>query len=186
MSRSALGSILLALVLSSASTARAESPRERLEILLSNHERVPGREMLLSVSPDAERLLQEIVLKPSARMLARNRAIAVLRAFPGAATARLLREVIHTSARGQGGLARLDLQQALSSYAVVAGPGSLEVIKPFLAHPSQDVRYAAVSAVGLVQSPRALTLLEARRRAEPSAMVRHRLERELGRRRHAR
>lgn len=174
-----IASLALALLL--ARVAGAESPRERLELLLSDHERLPGRAELLAISPQAPHLLREMVEKPSARALARSRALALLRLFPGAETARVLREAIRTRARSGGGLALLELQQALSSYAVVAQVASLRVVQPFLSHPSPDLRHAVVGALGLVRSPRVLPLLEARLASEPSAMVRHRIEVELRR-----
>jgi hypothetical protein len=173
---------LVALALLPASAVAAPPARERIESLLSHIERVPGREQLLSASPDAEKILQDIVQRPSTRMLARTRAIALLRYFPSPATSALLRELCRPAAASKAvGVAFLDFRAALGSYAVVAGPASIDVIQPLLAHSSMDVRLAAVRALAEVRSPRVLGLLEARRRVETAGTVRHFLEREVAR-----
>ena len=171
----------LAAALLPAAVAAAPSARERIEALLSHYERQPSREALLAITPEAERVLQDMIQRPSMRVLARTRAIAMLRLFPSTRTAAVLRETVQVSARASGGVAFLDLKAALSSYAAVAGPASIDLIQPFLAHSSMDVRYAAVASLASVRSPRVAPLLEARRRVETSPMVRHHLERELTR-----
>lgn len=155
--------------------------RGRLERALSGVEGLPTRADLLRMSPRAEELLREIVLRPSRNVLARNRALSALRLFPAAASAQLLRAVIEANRAARTGLARMDLEQALASYAVVVGPAAVETVRPFLAHANLDVRATAASALVLTRSPRALGLLESRRRDEPSPMVRARIDRELAR-----
>jgi hypothetical protein len=175
---------LMVLALLAPSLALAQqslTERGRLERALSGIEIVPGKATLLRISPNAAELLREIVARPSRQVLARNRALAALRLFPSVATSRLLRGVIDANRAARNGLARLDLEQALASYATVAGPGSVEIVRPFLAHASLDVRHAAVGALTATGSPRAIGILEGRRRDEPSATVRARIDRELAR-----
>ena len=174
--------VLFSIALFSSLPAGAQqslTERGRLELALSGIEHVPGKAELLRLSPRAPELLREIVERPSRKALARNRALSVLRLFPSAATARTLRAVVEANRAAKNGIARLDLEQALVSYASVAGPGSVELVRPFLAHASLDVRVTAVSALVATRSPRALGLLEGRRRDEPSATVRARIDREL-------
>jgi hypothetical protein len=155
--------------------------RERVELALSAVETLPSREDLLRLSPKVDEVLREIVEKPSRRALARSRAISALQFFPAETTRRTLRAVIQTSARARAGLPLVDLGRALQSYAVLTGHSGVEVIRPYLTHPKVDVRYAAVRALALTRSARALELLGQRRSGEPSAMVRHHIERELKR-----
>jgi hypothetical protein len=175
-------SLAAALALLPATAAAAPPARERIESMLSHIERVPGREQLLAASPDAEKLLRDLVQRPSTRVLARTRAIALLRFFPSPATAAVLRELCKPAAASKAvGVAFLDFRAALGSYAVVAGPAAIEVIQPLLAHSSMDVRLAAVRALSELRSPRVLGLLEARRRVETAPTVKHFLEREVAR-----
>ncbi len=175
----ALLALALALLASPAVAQQSLTERGRLEAALSGIESVPSKATLLHASPRAAELLREIVLRPSRNVLARNRALSALRLFPGAASAQVLRAVIETNRAAKTGLARLDLEQALASYAVLRGPEAVEVVRPFLAHASLDVRLTAASALVATRSPRALGLLEARRRDEPSETVRARIDREL-------
>jgi len=168
-----------------ASAQQTLTERGRLELELSGIERLPTKATLLRVSPRAAELLREIVLRPSRNVLARNRALSALRLFPSAATARVLRAVIETNRAVKNGLGRLDPEQALGSYAAIAGPEAVETVRPFLSHPNIDVRATAASALSATRSPRALGLLEARWREEPSATVRARIDRELARLRRA-
>ncbi len=161
--------------------ARADSLRDRVELALSSHERLPDRQQLLRMAPDVDRVLREIIEQPSRRALARARALLLLGQFPSAASERTLRQVIRARASASGGLPALELQQALAGYVAVAGKASLEVLRPFLAHAQVDVRRAAVGLVGQLRTPRALQLLQARRAVESSPMVRVRIERELAR-----
>ncbi len=171
------------LALAAPQPASATDPglRERVEMALSPIERLPSREELLRLSPRVEEVLREIVDQPSPRALARSRAISVLQLFPSEATRRSLRTVIRKSAGAPAGLPLVDLGRALQSYAVVTGPASVEVIRPFLTHSQVDVRYAAVRALGLTRSAQARSVLTERRKIEPSAMVRYQIERELKR-----
>jgi hypothetical protein len=155
--------------------------RGRVELALSAIERVPDREALLRVDREVAAVLRDIVLRPSRNALARNRALSVLGLFPGPATERTLRAVIVKERAATSGVARLDLERALASYAQVAGPRAVEGVQPFLAHASLDVRAAAAGALVLARSPRAIGLLETRLREERSPMVRHRIAAALSR-----
>jgi hypothetical protein len=161
--------------------AHPATARDRVELALSGIEAssLPSKAQLLRLSPAVDQLLRDIVERPSRRALARTRALWALRDFPSATTSATLLKVIQTTAKLNHNLARLDLQQALTSYAAVAGPKSLDVTAPFLAHASIDVRHAAAAAVALSRSPAARQLLAARHKVEPSATVRHQLERQL-------
>jgi hypothetical protein len=160
-------------------SAEARSPRERVELSLMAYESVPNREALLRITPDVAQVLREIVERPSPRALARNRAISVLQLFPSAATTATLLRVIQRHALAREGIALLELQRAISSLAVAAGPRALTSLQPFLAHPSPDIRYETARAVALTRSPQARSLLEKRRLIEPSPMVRQQIERQV-------
>jgi hypothetical protein len=171
---------LLTLALLLPLTAAAAPPRAEVERSLMGFEHVPNKQELLRLAPDVDQVLREIALKPPARrMLARNRAITLLRLFPSKANAAALKKIIAETAKSKIGLDQLHLQQALASYAVVAGPASLAVVKPYLAHQSMDVRYAAVEAVRLSRSKQAVVVLQAREPLEKAPMVQHQLRRQI-------
>lgn len=159
----------------------AAAVREAVEASLMDYESVPGKEELLALSSRVDAVLRDIVERPSPRALARVRAVAVLRYFPSAATVATLRRVIERSARATAGSAVLELQAALSAYALTAGPSAVPLLRPFLAHANVDLRELAASALALTRSPAVRPLLERRLGVELSPMVRRRLQRELGR-----
>jgi len=159
--------------------AHAEPLRERVERALSGIEHIPSQQDLLRLGPGVDRVLQQIVARPSRRALARNRAITLLRLFPSKETAATLRRVIETARKSKLGLDQLNLRQALTSYAVTHGPRSLGLLRPFLAHPSMDVRYDAAEAVRLSRSPAALAVLQQRLGLERAPMVKHQLQRQV-------
>ena len=159
--------------------ALAAPDRNQVELSLSGIERVPGKQALLRLGPGVDQVLREIVLKPSRRALARTRAIALLRLFPAKETTAVLQQVISATGKAKQGLALLNLQQALASYAVVVGPPSLATVKPFLSHGNVDVRYAAAEAVRLGRSKEAISVLRQRELLEPSPTVRHQLKRQV-------
>jgi hypothetical protein len=104
----------------------------------------------------------------------------MLRFFPSKATTATLLGVIQQNRKiEKPSLATVDLQQALTSYAVVLGPKALETCKDLLTHKVIDVRSAAAEAVRLTKSPQALGLLLARQQLEPSALVRHQIGRQI-------
>lgn len=168
----------LTLALCSAAYA-APPPRATVEQVLSGIEFIPTRQALLSLGPDVDRVLRDIVARPSRRRLARTRAISLLRHFPSKATRAALLNVIRANTRAVKGLPLVDLQQALVSYAVAAGPASLSVCRPFLDHKHMDVRFEAARALRLGGNPRALPLLQRRKQVESSPMVRHQLTRQI-------
>jgi hypothetical protein len=180
---------LLALALLLPLTALAAPTRDEVERSLMGFEHIPGKQALLRLGSSVDQVLREIALKPSARrMLARTRAITLLRLFPSRETAAALKQVIaetdHRSAvegtnRAKDGLDQLHLQQALCSYAVVAGPASLALVKAYLSHPSMDVRYSAAEAVRLSRSTQATAVLQSREPLEKAPMVRHQIRRQL-------
>ncbi|MCC6748174.1 MAG: HEAT repeat domain-containing protein [Deltaproteobacteria bacterium] len=178
---------ILTATLCLAGAARADdrkslSPRGKVELALSAIEEVPSRAALERLHPNVELLLHEIVARPSpTRRLARNRALTVLRLFPSATTRRVLQAVVVGTRVDRPGMELLDLQQATSSFAVVAGPEALPVLAPLLDHAQLDVRRAAAESLRLCRSPKARALLERRLRREPSALVRHELKEQLGR-----
>lgn len=172
--------LLLSLVLLP-SVAAGVPLREDVELALSDLERVPDKKELLELSPQVEQILQDLVEHPSRRALARSRAIAVLQFFPSTQTRATIRGVIQAGSKATRGLALLDLQTALTSYAVIEGPSSLPVLRPFLSHASIDVRSAAVRAVFLSGHANRRAILEARHAVEPSATVRARIAGELKR-----
>jgi hypothetical protein len=177
----ALAALTLIVWLPSSPRAGPVTPRERVELALSGIEAadLPTKAQLLRLSPVVDEVLRDIVERPSRRALARSRAMWALRDFASPATAATLHKVILKNAKSADGLARLDLQQALTSYAAVVGPKSLGVTAPFLSHASIDVRHAAAFAVALSRGPAARALLVARRKVEPSATVRHQLDRQI-------
>ena len=177
----AIAALTFTLWLPSSPRANPATLRDRVELALSGIEAasLPTKAQLLRLSPAVDEVLRAIVEHPSRRALARTRALWALRDFASAATAATLHKVIQTNAAPRDGLARLDLQQALTSYAAVVGPKSLSVTARFLSHSSIDVRHAAAAAVALSRSPAARALLVARRKVEPSAMVRHQLDRQI-------
>jgi len=176
MHRPILFGLTLPLLLASVAEPAAAADRNRVELALSGHESIPSRDALLRLDPKIDQLLQEIVLDPAARPLARTRAISLLRLFPSKQSAATLRQVIRTARRAKQGLPLLNLQQALAAYAVVVGPPSLKLVRPFLTHAKLDVRYAAAEAVRLGRHPAALSVLEQRLPLERSATVRHQIQ----------
>jgi hypothetical protein len=161
------------------SWVEAAPDRKTVELALSHHESIPNKQVLLGLGPDVQSVLQDIVRHPSHRVLARTRAITVLRLFPSTSTASLLKTVIQRNIKAQKGLALLELRLALASYAVVQGPSSLELIRPYLAHPNMDMRYWAAEAVRLSRSSEAKELLEKRHELEQSPRIRLQLQRQL-------
>jgi hypothetical protein len=163
-------------LLASLAGPAAAADRTRVELALSDHESVPTRQALLGLDPKIDQLLQKIVLDPSSRPLARTRAISLLRLFPSKQSAATLRQVIRSARGVKQGLPLLNLQQALAAYAVVVGPPSLKLVRPFLTHANLDVRYAAAGAVRLGRHPAALGVLQQRLTLEPSRTVRHQIQ----------
>lgn len=163
-----------------ASSAYASISREQLELILSDYERVPAKNQLLHLDANVANILRDIVAHPSSRALARVRAVSLLQQFPATATAELLRSIIQKKNKPTlNGVGLLELQEALISYAVVTGPKSLSVIKPFLNHTDQEVRFSATRAVALSRSSAALELLTRQYRKEPSKIIRHQLEKQI-------
>ena len=173
--------LVLAAVLMWPATGLARTPdRDTVELVLSSHERIPSRSELLRLGPGVEAVLHRIVEHPSRRALARNRALTVLRQFPSKATRALLaRQIQRTRRHTRPGVELLDLQQAVTSYAVVAGAKALPVCRALLSHPQPDVRTAAATAVRRTRSPKAANVLDKRLQIEPSAMVRAELRQQL-------
>jgi hypothetical protein len=164
-----------------ASAERGDAPlRARIERALSAFEHVPTRAELLALSPDVETVLLEVAREAvdEARTppLARNRAITVLRFFPSEKARAALAAVVQKNRRARPGVGLLDLEEALVSYAVVAGPRALGLVAPFLSHENEDVRSSAVDALAASRNPRAVALLSARRSIEPSGAVRLRID----------
>lgn len=156
--------------------------RDELEQMLSDYERIPKKAELLHLGPgpDLEAMLRNIILHPSPRALARIRAISVLQYFPSAANAAVLRNVIQGyNRKALTGVALLELQNALPSYAVVAGPKSLDLIQPFLTHSNVDVRYSAANATALSRSPLTLNILMRRYKIESSPIVQRQLDKQI-------
>jgi hypothetical protein len=163
-------------VLAAIAGPAAAADRNQVELALSDHESVPTRAALLRLDPKIDELLQKIVREPSSRPLARTRAISLLRLFPSKQSAATLRQVIRSARGVKQGLPLLNLQQALASYAVVAGPPSLKLVRPFLDHACLDVRHAAAAAVRLGRHPAALSVLQQRLTLEQSPTVRHQIQ----------
>ena len=163
--------------------AAAEPDRDRLELMLSDIERVPGKADLSRLGPGVDAVLRDIARSPNpARMLASTRAIAVLRHFPSPKTATVLRSLLHRLRQvTRPGVALINLQQALTSYAVVAGPAAMKEIEPLLSHSRIDVRHAACEAVRPTGSPQAGQVLRKRRVLERAPLVLHQIERQLRR-----
>ncbi len=184
------GVLLLLAALASPATARSPGSAAppavdsaRLELELSAIEWVPTRAALIARhGPGVAAALREIALQ-GRRALARNRALTVLRQFPSRATARLLERFVdrYRHQRRISGVALLELQQALVSYAAVAGKKALPRVTGFFAHASVDLRCSVAEAVRLSRSPRARGLLLARRELEPTATVRAEIHAELKR-----
>lgn len=172
-------SLLLWSAPAAADPPQSLTPRAKLERILNAVEGIPGARTLKQLFPDVAHLLRQIVERPSRRALSRTRALTVLRHFPSPETEATLAAAVAQHSREGKGLALLDLQQALSSYAVVKGPKALDLVQPFLAHPSRDVRYEAAEAVRLSRSPRAEAVLQARLSEEKAPMVRHQLQRQI-------
>ena len=174
-----------ALTLTMTATARADEPtdearaRLRLERSLSAIEFLPTREALVRIHPEVPRMLLEIARGKTLRPLARTRAITLLRHFPGKDTAALLVGLIDRPCKADDGLCRLDLQQALASYAAVMGHRAVARVAPFLAHAHMDLRMAAALALRLSGSPRALPLMAEQLTREKSATVRAEIEQQV-------
>jgi len=183
-----VAALLTAVSLSPPATAAPPQPdRATVEQLLSGVEDLPTRQDLLRLGAGVDAVLRQIVEHPSARALARTRAITALRFFPSKTTRTTLLAVI---AQGRGvtrpSLALLDLEQAAVAYAIVAGPAALAALEPLLIHANLDVRASAAEAVRRTGHPRAEALLARRARLDPSATVRQQIQRELTRLRRAR
>jgi hypothetical protein len=171
---------LVALALLLHSTGAGAAPeRQQVEQTLSGVEWIPTKQQLLRLGPDVDQVLRQIALQPQGKSLARNRAITLLRFFPSKATASVLEQVITKNQAALKGPPVLHVKQALVSYAVVRGPDALKLIHPFLTHKVPDLRYSAVEAVRRSRSPKALALLEARKKLEPSPIVKHHLLRQI-------
>ncbi len=164
-----------------AGDAEARYPtRARVERALSAIEKGPSKAGLVrAFGADVERVLREIVSRPSHAVLARVRALTVLRSFPSKRTRELLAKEIAATKGKRRGLPLIFLRQALTSYAVVAGKTAVSTIAPLLAHPSLDVRVDAGEALRLSGSPKARALIAKRAKSDPSATVRAELGRQL-------
>lgn len=171
----------LALLLLAAPTeAQSHADRNSVELALSGHERIPTKQALLRMGDDVAQVLRAIVNQPSHRLLARTRAISMLRFFPSKATTATLLGVIEQNRKiEKPSLAAVDLQQALISYATVVGPKAVETCKGLLAHKVLDVRSTAAEAVRLTKSPQALELLLKRQQVEPSPLVRYQIGKQI-------
>jgi hypothetical protein len=154
--------------------------RSRVERSLSVIEKGASKAALLRVyGADVERVLREIVAKPSRAVLARVRALTALRYFPSKATRELLAAEIGKTKRKRRGLELIYLQQALRSYAVVTGKAAITTLAPLLTHSNIDVRVAAGEALRLSGSPKARALIAARAKRDTSATVRAELTGQL-------
>jgi hypothetical protein len=173
--------LLTALLLALPLVAGAAPDRDQVELVLNGIEYVPSKADLERLGPGVDGVLRDIALKPPARrMLAGTRAITLLRLFPSKKTGAALLGLVRKYRRvKKPGVQLLNLQQALTSYAVVAGPGGLKQIEPLLGHVNMDVRHAACEAVRLTRSVRAITVLQRRQQLEQAPMVRHQLERQI-------
>lgn len=173
----ALSALLLALALPAHAEVRAR--RSPVEQALSAIEGVPRKADLERLGLGVDKVLQDIVAHPSKRVLARVRALTVLRYYPSKTTQTLLRQEIAATQKAKRGLPLIFLGQALRSYAVAVGPKAVAVVQPQLAHPSIDVRVAAAEALRLSRAPSASAILAARAKHDPSATVRAELQRQL-------
>lgn len=171
--------LLLSLVVTPAVRAEGRIDRRQLEQVLSAIEGVPNKAALAALGVNMEQAVQDIVARPSRRVLARVRALTVLRYYPSKTTQALLRKEIAATQRAKSGLPLIYLAQALRSYGVVVGPKALAVLQPQLTHPSIDVRVAAAEALRLSRAPSARALLAARAKHDASATVRAELSRQL-------
>ena len=178
--------VALAVALAAPSLAHADEltgkakVRLHLERTLSAIEFVPSRQQLIRVHADVDKMLLEIARGRTTRALAQNRAITALRYFPGKKTASLLQELVENSTcKADDGLCRLNLQQALASYAVLKGHAAVPSIAPFLKHAHMDLRMAAALALRLSASSRALPLMAEQLTREKSATVRAEIEQQI-------
>ena len=130
-------------------------------------------------------MLREVASGKTRRVLARNRAITMLQYFPGKKNEALLAGILNSKCKKRDGLCLVNQQQALASYAAVKGPGSLAMIRPFLAHDNLDTRMAAAQALRLSRSPKTIPLLAERLTVEKSATVKAEIEQQIRRLEHA-
>lgn len=172
-----LSALLLTLALPARADVRARRPQ--VEQALSAIEGVPRKTELVRLGLGVDKVLQDIVAHPSKRVLARVRALTVLRYYPSKTTQALLRKEIAATQKAKRGLPLIYLGQALRSYAVVVGPKAVSVVQPQLDHASIDVRVAAAEALRLSRAPTASAILAARAKHDPSATVRAELQRQL-------
>ncbi len=180
--------VAVAVAVAGISLAHADEPqsspadaRTRIERALSAFEFMPTRAALLNISPHAEKMLRDIAAGKTRRSLARNRALTSLRHFPGKDNEALLARVAGRACKRTDGPCRVDREQALCSYAVLAGDRAVKLIRRYLAHKEIDTRLAAARALRLSKSPRALTLLAQRLTVEKSATVRAEVKQEIQR-----
>ena len=174
--------VALAVSLPSGAAADEGTTKARLQLerTLSAIEFVPSRQTLERIHPEVDRLLREIAAGKTTHVLAQNRAITTLRLFPGKETTALLQELVDKSkCKADDGLCRLNLQQALASFATIKGHAAVSRVAPFLAHAHMDVRMAAALALRLSRSPRALPLMAEQLTREKSDTVRAEIEQQI-------
>ena len=176
--------LALALLLSSPAAADEltgqAKVRLQLERTLSAIEFVPSQQQLVLIHAGVDKMLLEIARGKTTRPLAQNRAITALRYFPGKEAVALLQELVDNSkCKVDDHLCRLNLQQALTSYAVLKGHAAVPRIAPFLGHAHMDLRMAAALALRLTASHRALPLMAEQITREKSATVRAEIEQQI-------
>ena len=148
-------------------TDRAEVA-QRLEMLLSGYEYVPGRADLDRLAPAemVASLGREIVGDASKRPTLRLRAVDLLGYYDDDATVALLETLVRTETDGLPAAAarirRLMRHRAMMALARSQGEGALGVLGAMLRHDDLQLQLSAVSAVGKHGGAQARALLEAR------------------------
>jgi hypothetical protein len=168
---------LLALLLASGVAAAAPTARD-LDRALGGFERGPALEDVRRLGPRADEVLIAVASDARTSPLRRVRAIAALRFVPSAAARAFLIALVRDEGSRDRGLAVVEVAAALGALA----PYEPELVLPYLAHPSADVRQSAAAALASGPSARTQLVqqaLQARAAVERDRGVRALLDRHL-------
>ena len=158
-----------------------QTPRERLEFLLSGYHYFPTKEHLAEVGTDEEvtRMLRDIAETSDLRVSMRVRAIDALGYFGDEATTGYLTHVMQRKPddfdEKDRRMVKSMKHHAIMSIAKAMGEGSIEPLDYALKHADPQIRMSAISAIGKHAGAAGKTRLAPMLKVEKSAYVKKEL-----------
>ena len=151
-----------------------EDATRRVRLLLSAHHELPPRALFVKATPRARDVLLEIARDDQIFRLHRYRALEALGSYWADD------EVLDLYARLLRGSETELLEHRVMMFAASSfGRHSVPLLVPYLSSPQMQLRLTAVEALALVDEEPSRDALRARLEAEPSELVRERIEHAL-------